>query len=549
MNTIPEPPPLGVRDMRGTALRTLRDRCAGLGVFTWRFDNSGITLAEPEDKGPIGLLLRTPIVARAVSKVAAEWGRQAAPEVTEVFPGAWAVPLVESRRRERTGCMLGLTLSEPSLAGPWFEEACMDATLDAAALRRRLGPMARFEKNSAGAFKDLLLWMAQDLLHIEEGDTTISGFTKQLSDCFETVDLLYSLGRSMSDLTRPNEFVLHMCRRMQATLNFGWVAVWFGMASGVSATLRGRMFATEPVELADRLELELPSLMEAARGDVRASVLTHLRGVEIPGSGQVLAFPVLRGGEPVGAVIAGDKFGDDPQISSYDIQLVEAAAGYVGAFIDNAGLYADQQSLFLGTLEALTASIDAKDRYTCGHSQRVAHLASQLAVASGMTAAEAERVRIAGLIHDVGKIGVPEGVLTKAGRLSDEEFDAIKRHPEIGHRILRDIPLMEDVLPGVLYHHERWDGKGYPHKIAGEKIPRMARIIALADTFDAMSSNRSYRSAMPRAAVLAEIQKCAGAQFDPELAKVFVTLNFDEFDRLVVLHSGGERPETLSLAA
>ena len=261
----------------------------------------------------------------------------------------------------------------------------------------------------------------------------------------------------------------------------------------------------------------------------------------------MLALPVFRAGAPVGFMLAGDKFGDDPQVSSYDIQLLEAAAGYVGAFLDNAGLYAEQKALSMGVLESLSAAIDAKDPYTCGHSQRVAYLSWMLALASGMPAEQAERVRVAGLVHDVGKIGVPEAVLCKTGKLTNEEFDAIKKHPEIGHRILKDLPLLEDILPGVLHHHERWDGRGYPHRIAGEQIAPMARMIALADTFDAMSSTRSYRAAMARPAVLAEIVKCAGTQFDADLARLFVTLDFAEYDRMVAVHAA--RAEPMRLAA
>jgi HD-GYP domain-containing protein (c-di-GMP phosphodiesterase class II) len=237
------------------------------------------------------------------------------------------------------------------------------------------------------------------------------------------------------------------------------------------------------------------------------------------------------------AIMAGSKHGEDTQVSSYDIQLLEAAAGFIGAFLDNSALYADQQAMFLGTLEALSAAIDAKDRYTCGHSQRVAHLAWQLAKSTGMSDEQSDRVRIAGLVHDVGKIGVPEGVLTKAGKLTDAEFEAIKLHPEIGHRILKDIPLLEDVLPGVLYHHERFDGRGYPHRLVGDGIPLIGRIIAIADTFDAMSSSRSYRAAMPRATVLAEIQRSAGSQLDPALVPLFLGLDFSTYDRMVTQHA------------
>src|SRR5690606_20290161 len=132
------------------------------------------------------------------------------------------------------------------------------------------------------------------------------------------------------------------------------------------------------------------------------------------------------------------------------------------------------------------------------HSERVAYMATRLGEAIGLDAETAQRLHIAGLVHDVGKIGVPEAVLCKPGRLTDEEFKLIKLHPEIGHRILRDIPQLADVLPGVLSHHERWDGKGYPHGLAGEEIPMFGRLIAIADSFDAMSSTRTYRSAMPR---------------------------------------------------
>jgi HD-GYP domain-containing protein (c-di-GMP phosphodiesterase class II) len=163
-----------------------------------------------------------------------------------------------------------------------------------------------------------------------------------------------------------------------------------------------------------------------------------------------------------------------------------------------------------------------------------------MALAMGMNRVDAERVRIAGLVHDVGKIGVPESVLCKQGKLTDAEFAAIKRHPEIGFNILRDITLLEDVLPAVLHHHERFDGNGYPHRIAGEAIPLMARLLAVADTFDAMSSTRSYRAAMARGFVLAEIERCAGSQFDPKLAKLFLSIDLSEYDRIVARHAASQ---------
>jgi HD-GYP domain-containing protein (c-di-GMP phosphodiesterase class II) len=209
--------------------------------------------------------------------------------------------------------------------------------------------------------------------------------------------------------------------------------------------------------------------------------------------------------------------------------------------------FAEQQALFMGSLQALTAAIDAKDPYTGGHSERVAFLSWSLARALGLGEDTADRIRVAGLVHDIGKIGVPEAILCKAGRLTDEEFEAIKRHPEIGHRILRDIDPFQDVLPGVLHHHERWDGRGYPHKLAGDKIPMIARIIGLADTFDAMSSTRSYRPALPRDHVLRELERGAGSQFDPRIVEAFKKVDLGGYDELLTRRPKAAEPTGPSL--
>ncbi len=539
---IPAPPLQAIRDNSGQAVGTLRARCAALGLATWRCDNTGLIVSEPGEDGPVGLLWGSADFERMIAAAGAAFAKQESPEVMELFPGAWAIPLEEKLRRTRTGVLIAIALSEEGLSGEAFEKCCVAAALDARALQRILRPRARYTAGSARAARESMVWMSQDLMRVQESDHTAAGFTRQLSDSFETIDLLYSLGRSMTDLTRPEQFVENLAARLRATLSFGWVAAWFA-----SGDLAGRTILSGQTVFQGALDRSMPGVIasmgtkgrEGGGGGGGAIILTELDGAPIPGAGQILVHPVLRAGVPVGLVLAGDKFGDDPQVSSYDIQLLEAAAGYVGAFLDNAGLYAEQKALSMGVLESLSAAIDAKDRYTCGHSQRVAYLSWKLALAAGMSAEKAERVRVAGLVHDVGKIGVPEAVLCKTGKLTDEEFDAIKKHPEIGHRILKDLPLLEDILPGVLHHHERWDGRGYPHKIAGEAIAPMARMIALADTFDAMSSTRSYRAAMPRAAVLAEIVKCAGAQFDAELARLFVKLDFSEYDRMVAMHAAG----------
>jgi HD-GYP domain-containing protein (c-di-GMP phosphodiesterase class II) len=177
----------------------------------------------------------------------------------------------------------------------------------------------------------------------------------------------------------------------------------------------------------------------------------------------------------------------------------------------------------------LTSAVDAKDAYTCGHSERVAAISKQLTLEAGLPDALAERVYMAGLLHDVGKIGVPESVLQKTGRLTPEEFEQMKRHPQIGARILRDVKQISDLIPGVLHHHERFDGQGYPNGLTGENIPIMGRIICLADCFDAMTSNRTYRKALPLEVALTEIRRCSGTQFDPVLTESFLKITPEKF--------------------
>ncbi|MCP4495177.1 MAG: HD domain-containing protein, partial [Phycisphaeraceae bacterium] len=143
-----------------------------------------------------------------------------------------------------------------------------------------------------------------------------------------------------------------------------------------------------------------------------------------------------------------------------------------------------------------------------------------------------------GLVHDIGKIGVPEAVLCKSGRLDEAEFAAIRQHPQIGFRILRDIPQIRDLLPGVLCHHEAWDGTGYPAGLEGDEIPLLARIVAICDSFDAMSSSRTYRRAMPRDEVFAEMIRCQGTQFDPSITPVFIGMDLTEYDRLLARDAG-----------
>lgn len=173
---------------------------------------------------------------------------------------------------------------------------------------------------------------------------------------------------------------------------------------------------------------------------------------------------------------------------------------------------------------AFANCIDGKDSYTNGHSFRVAQYTRLLAEKLGESKDTAEDFYNIALLHDIGKIGIPDAILTKPGKLTDEEFALMKSHAQRGYEILKDVKIHEDIAAGAHYHHERFDGKGYPEGLSGKDIPWVARIIAVADTFDAMNSTRSYRNNLPIDFIVSEIERCSGSQFDPVVVNAFLDL-------------------------
>ena len=184
----------------------------------------------------------------------------------------------------------------------------------------------------------------------------------------------------------------------------------------------------------------------------------------------------------------------------------------------------EYEELFIQVVESLATAIDAKDTYTNGHSVRVAEYSKEIAKRYGYNEEKQDAVFMMGLLHDVGKIGIPDSVINKPARLTDEEFALIKTHPSVGARILSNIKKMPRLADGARWHHERYDGKGYPDGLSGEDIPEESRMIAVADAYDAMTSNRSYRRYLSQEVVRDEIEKGKGTQFDPQFADIMIQM-------------------------
>lgn len=186
--------------------------------------------------------------------------------------------------------------------------------------------------------------------------------------------------------------------------------------------------------------------------------------------------------------------------------------------------YDKLEAAYMETIEILRFTVEAKDSYTKGHSDRVAEYSELIGKKLGLSAIDLKNLRIGGLFHDIGKIGIPDSILLKNSRLSDDEYSEIKNHPAIGTHILSNATIFKDIIPIVKHHHERFDGNGYPCKLKGTDIPYLARIAAIADSFDAMTSKRSYRDSLPLDIVRKELIKNSGTQFDPEICQVFLNI-------------------------
>jgi putative two-component system response regulator len=182
------------------------------------------------------------------------------------------------------------------------------------------------------------------------------------------------------------------------------------------------------------------------------------------------------------------------------------------------------ERLSLQMVHALANTIDAKDSYTNGHSTRVAKYSVMIAERLGYSGEKLERLRYAALLHDIGKIGIPKEIINKTSKLTDEEYEVIKTHPVIGSNILKEITEIPDISIGARWHHERYDGRGYPDHLAGDEIPKLARIIGVADAYDAMTSKRSYRDVLAQNIVYGEVEKGKGTQFDPDIADIMLEL-------------------------
>jgi HD-GYP domain-containing protein (c-di-GMP phosphodiesterase class II) len=236
-----------------------------------------------------------------------------------------------------------------------------------------------------------------------------------------------------------------------------------------------------------------------------------------------LGVPIVYQGRACGVLLLARESGERP-FTTIDQRFLATVANQMAIAIENSRLLGQVRDAFFSMVMAMADAIEKRDDYTGGHTQRVAGFALLMADGIGLSPRLRGIIHVGAMLHDVGKIGVDDAILRKQGRLTVEEFGQMKRHPLIGAEILANIPPLREVVSIVRHHHERHDGKGYPDGLQGNEIPLLARIVMIADTFDAMTSDRPYRKGMPLARARDEIRRCAGTQFDPNLAALFLDI-------------------------
>jgi HD-GYP domain-containing protein (c-di-GMP phosphodiesterase class II) len=344
----------------------------------------------------------------------------------------------------------------------------------------------------------------------------------ELLRCYEQLNFVFEITEKIAKLQDPEMILRLLLQRFGKTIGAGALFLdQNGRCTAIPAGDRHTWsISLDPLGVQNCLAAEI----EQARREGRALVPSDSPERQRILDGAHMLIVPLRQEPARSAVVIVLRGRDEPTFDSGDMLASESVLGYGGQVLANVLMVRRLQQTAIETVRALANAIDAKDNYTCGHSERVGWLARQTGLELNLPDAELELLEWAGILHDVGKIGIPEVILNKPGRLTREEFEEIRRHPHMSYEVLRPVGRLGPVLSAVLYHHENWDGTGYPHGLRGEQIPFSARVIRVVDTFDALTSTRAYRRGFPIRRALQILAEESGRGTDPQITPIFIKL-------------------------
>ena len=337
---------------------------------------------------------------------------------------------------------------------------------------------------------------------------------------YEQLNLLFEITENIGRLGNPEAIQNSLLRRFGETLGAAVLLIDHG---GTYSTVELTETLARPLQVdAARVHASLAQEIQAVRQTRRALVPGPQKQIDAASSGTHVLLAALSQRESEADVVIALRHPEEPAFDSSDLLATESALGYGGHILANALMVRDLQQMAVETVRALANAIDAKDNYTCGHSERVGWLARLTGQALGLPEQHLQVLEWAGILHDVGKIGVSDKILNKPGRLTKAELAEMQRHPRLSYEVLKPVARLGPALDAVLYHHENWDGSGYPEGLRGEQIPLFARIVRVADTFDALTSTRSYRTGFTLAQALKVLEEEAGHSIDPDVTRVFI---------------------------
>lgn len=343
---------------------------------------------------------------------------------------------------------------------------------------------------------------------------------QELSIAYEELSLLYRVSGIFSSLSIDD-----ICKRMidEAidTIGVSTAAVLFHDEKSDSLytkTYQGtwdaeRTFPRDHAVIWKSIESKKPSAYCRVANSEYRGYISDIKSI--------MVCPILGKARTVGAIVVADKNGDQ-EFFSHDTKLLMAITSQAGLAIENAFLYTELEALLVGAIKSLVKALEATSYWTAGHTERVTEYAISIGRLLDLDADTLEKLKICSLLHDIGKIATPKEILNKSEALSESEWIEMKKHPGVGAEILGEMKQFKDVILGIKYHHEHWDGRKSVFGLKREEIPLLARILSVADTFDALTSDRPYRPKRSKQDAAKEIERCAGSQFDPEIVKVFL---------------------------